>query len=37
VLADMKAGTRDVAAAMLASGLARPYNGGKRYQPQCAG
>jgi micrococcal nuclease len=30
VLADMKAGTRDVAAAMLASGLARPYNGGKR-------
>jgi micrococcal nuclease len=37
VLADMKAGTRDVAAAMLASGLARPYNGGKRYRPQCAG
>ncbi len=37
VLADMKAGTRDVAAAMLASGLARPYDGGKRHKPQCAG
>ena len=37
VLADMRAGTRDVAAAMLASGLARPYNGGKRHRPQCAG
>lgn len=30
VLADLKAGKRDVAAAMLKSGLARPYQGGKR-------
>ena len=37
VLADMKAGTRDIASAMLASGLARPYQGGKRHKPQCAG
>jgi len=37
VLADMKAGARDIASAMLASGLARPYQGGKRYKPQCAG
>ena len=37
VLADMKAGARDIASAMLASGLARPYQGGKRHKPQCAG
>jgi len=37
VLADMKAGSRDIASAMLASGLARPYQGGKRREPQCAG
>lgn len=37
VLADMKAGTRDIASAMLASGLARPYQGGKRHKPECAG
>ncbi|MGJ8569090.1 MAG: thermonuclease family protein [Hoeflea sp.] len=37
VLADMKAGARDVASAMLASGHARPYQGGKRLKPQCAG
>jgi len=37
VLADLKAGTRDVASAMLASGLARPYQGGKRHKPDCAG
>ena len=37
VLADMKAGNRDVAAAMLESGLARAYRGGKRHKPQCAG
>ncbi|WP_417409450.1 thermonuclease family protein [Hoeflea sp.] len=37
VLADMKAGSRDIASAMLASGLARPYQGGKRRKPQCAG
>lgn len=30
VLADLKAGKRDVAAAMLESGLATPYEGGKR-------
>jgi micrococcal nuclease len=37
VLADMKAGTRDIASAMLASGLARPYQGGKRDKPECTG
>jgi len=37
VLADMKAGSRDIASAMLESGLARPYKGGKRHKPQCAG
>ncbi|WP_417414843.1 thermonuclease family protein [Hoeflea sp.] len=37
VLADIRAGTRDVASAMLESGLARPYQGGKRHKPQCAG
>ena len=37
VLADLTAGTRDVASAMLASGLARPYQGGKRHHPLCAG
>ena len=36
VLADIKAGSRDVAAAMLESGLARAYQGGKRPKPQCA-
>jgi micrococcal nuclease len=30
VLADLKAGKRDVSAAMLESGLATPYQGGKR-------
>ncbi|AKI02921.1 micrococcal nuclease-like nuclease [Hoeflea sp. IMCC20628] len=35
VLADLKAGTRDVAAAMLESGLARPYQGGKRLKAVC--
>lgn len=37
VLADMTAGNRDVATAMLESGLARAYQGGKRYKLQCAG
>lgn len=37
VLADMTAGNRDVATAMLESGLARAYRGGKRHKPQCAG
>ena len=37
VLADMKAGARDVASAMLESGLARPYQGGKRHKAKCAG
>jgi micrococcal nuclease len=37
VLADIRAGSRDVAAAMLESGLARAYQGGKRHKPQCAG
>ncbi|MDF1610517.1 thermonuclease family protein [Hoeflea sp. YIM 152468] len=37
VLADVKAGNRDIAAAMLASGLARPYQGGKRPKPACTG
>ncbi|MEM5470814.1 thermonuclease family protein [Hoeflea sp. AS60] len=37
VLADMTAGTRDIASAMLASGLARPYAGGKREKAECAG
>jgi micrococcal nuclease len=36
VLADLKAGARDVAAAMLQSGLATPYKGGKRQRPSCA-
>ena len=37
VLADLRAGTRDVAAAMLESGLARPYAGGRRAKAVCAG
>lgn len=37
VLADLTAGARDIASAMLASGLARPFQGGKRHQPQCVG
>ncbi|WP_340159290.1 thermonuclease family protein [uncultured Hoeflea sp.] len=37
VLADMKAGSRDIAVAMLESGHARPYKGGKRHKPKCAG
>lgn len=37
VLADLKAGPRDIATAMLASGLARPYQGGKRLKHHCAG
>jgi len=36
VLADMMAGSRDIASAMLESGLARPYQGGKRHKPKCA-
>jgi len=35
VLADLKAGTHDIAATMLASGLARPYHGGKRDKAEC--
>lgn len=35
VLADLKAGTQDVAAAMLESGLARPYRGGRRQTASC--
>lgn len=35
VLADLRAGSRDVAAAMLESGLARPYQGGKRQKAVC--
>ncbi|MDP2119430.1 MAG: thermonuclease family protein [Hoeflea sp.] len=35
VLADLRAGTQDVATALLASGLARPYDGGKRTPPIC--
>ena len=37
VLADMTAGNLDVADAMLKSGLARAYQGGKRHKPNCAG
>lgn len=37
VLADLKAGQRDVASAMLESGLAQPYQGGKRQQQNCDG
>lgn len=37
VLADMKAGSRDIAVAMLESGHARPYKDGKRHKPKCAG
>lgn len=37
VLVYMKAGTRDIASAMLKSGLARPYRGGKRHKPECHG
>lgn len=37
VLADMRAGSRDVASAMLESGLARAYQGGKRERPHCSG
>ncbi|WP_244577832.1 thermonuclease family protein [Hoeflea halophila] len=36
VLADMKAGSRDIASAMLESGHASPYRGGKRHKPKCA-
>lgn len=36
VLADLRAGPRDIGAAMLASGLARPYQGGKREKAGCA-
>ncbi|WP_291093841.1 thermonuclease family protein [Hoeflea sp.] len=35
VLADLKAGTQDVATAMLESGLATPYEGGRREKPSC--
>jgi len=35
VLADLKAGTQDVAAAMLESGLAMPYAGGRREKASC--
>jgi len=35
VLADIKAGPRDIASAMLDSGLARPYQGGKRQRVKC--
>ncbi|MCY0092800.1 thermonuclease family protein [Hoeflea ulvae] len=35
VLADLRAGSRDIAAAMLESGLARPYHGGKRHKALC--
>lgn len=37
VLADIRAGSHDVAAAMLESGFARAYRGGKRQRPHCAG
>lgn len=37
VLADLRAGTRDIAAAMLESGLARPYAGGRRVKAVCTG
>lgn len=35
VLADLRAGDRDVAGAMLSSGLAKPYQGGKRPAGRC--
>ncbi|MBC7280257.1 MAG: thermonuclease family protein [Hoeflea sp.] len=35
VLADLKAGAQDVATAMLESGLARPYEGGRREKAIC--
>ncbi|MEQ8308583.1 MAG: thermonuclease family protein [Hoeflea sp.] len=35
ILADLKAGSRDIASAMLQSGLARPYQGGKRLRISC--
>ncbi|MCY0149040.1 thermonuclease family protein [Hoeflea sp. G2-23] len=35
VLADIRAGARDIASAMLDSGLARPYQGGKRQRAKC--
>lgn len=35
VLADLRAGTRDVAEAMLESGLARSYEGGRREKASC--
>ena len=35
VLADLMAGKRDIAGAMLQSGLARPYQGGKRVKASC--
>ncbi|WP_420407743.1 thermonuclease family protein [Hoeflea sp.] len=37
ILADLKAGSRDIASAMLQSGLARPYQGGKRKRISCPG
>ena len=36
VLADIRAGSRDIAAAMLESGHARPYLGGKRHRAECS-
>ncbi|MEQ8480793.1 MAG: thermonuclease family protein [Hoeflea sp.] len=36
ILADLRAGTRDIASAMLQSGLARPYQGGKRKRASCS-
>ncbi|WP_422371954.1 thermonuclease family protein [Hoeflea sp.] len=35
ILADLKAGSRDIASAMLQSGLAQPYQGGKRPRVSC--
>lgn len=35
VLADLQAGNRDIATAMLQSGLARPYEGGRRAKFAC--
>jgi micrococcal nuclease len=35
ILADLKAGSRDIASAMLQGGFARPYQGGKRLRVSC--
>ena len=36
VLADLKAGSTDIASAMLEGGFASPYRGGRRKKPDCS-